>query len=237
MKLTDAELAALSLAAERGQISADQAIQLTLAQCATDGLFWLKWVKTRDEADPAVTLKPFPLQLEYVRELWTVLQSSQRVVVAKSRQMLVSWVAAAFCLWTARFKENQACYWQSQQWDEAVEKVCMPTGGFMGRIQFMERHLPEWMRQNVKESEGRIQFPNGSIVQSLAGGADKARGKTFSLFIADEFAHQEDQRGVFLTVMPLIQKGAKAVFISTPNGTANEFCTIYHGRYVGTEAL
>ncbi len=236
MEFTDEELAALRLAAERGQISAEQAIQLTLAQCAQDGLFWLRYVVTRDEADPNAPTKPFPLHLNYVRALWSVLHGSQRVVIAKSRQMLVSWVAAAFCLWTARFRPNQACYWQAQQWDEAVEKVCMPAGGFTGRIQFMEQNLPPWMRVQCKESEGRIQFPNGSIVQALAGGADKARGKTFSLFIADEFAHQEDQRGVFLTVMPLIQKGAKAVFISTPNGTANEFATLYHGRPVGVES-
>ena len=237
MKLTDDELAALSLAAERGQISSEQAIQLALAQCATDGLYWLRFVKTRDEADPAASTKPFPLQLEYVRELWGLLQDAQRVVIAKSRQMFVSWAVAAFVLHTARFKPNQAIYWQAQQWDEAVEKVCMPTGGFMGRCQFMEKHLPDWMRLNVKESEGRLQYPNGSIIQALAGGADKARGKTFSVYVGDEFAHQEDQSGVFMTIAPLLQKGAKGIFISTPNGTANEFATIYHGRPVGTETV
>ena len=105
----------------------------------------------------------------------------------------------------------------------------------MGRCQFMEANLPPWMRQPVKESEGRLQYPNGSIIQAIAGGADKARGKTFSIYVGDEFAHMEDQDGVYLTVAPVIQKGAKAFFISTPNGTSNHFSTLYHGRQVGTE--
>lgn len=235
MELSLEQLAALRLASEKGQISAEQAIQLTLAQCATDGLFWLRWVQTRDEADPTAPTKPFPLHLEYVRALWAVLRDSQRVVIAKSRQMFVSWEVAAFILWTARFRPNQAIYWQAQQWDEAVEKICMPAGGFMGRCQFMEKHLPDWMRQSVKESEGRLQFPNGSMIQALAGGADKLRGKTPSIYVGDEFAHMEDQGGVYLSVAPVIQKGAKAFFISTPNGTSNHFSTLFHGRPVGTE--
>jgi phage FluMu gp28-like protein len=237
MDLSHEELAALQLAAERGQVTPDQAVALTLAQAAADGLFWLRHVKTRDESDPLQSTKPFPLHLKYVRELWTILRDSQRVVIAKSRQMFVSWEVAAFVLHTARFKPNQAIYWQAQQWDEAVEKVCMPTGGFMGRCQFMEKNLPDWMRLPVKESEGRLQYPNGSIIQALAGGADKARGKTFSIYVGDEFAHQEDQSGVFMTIAPLLQKGAKGIFISTPNGTSNEFATIYHGREVGTETV
>ena len=236
MNITSEELAALTRAAENGQISADQAIQLTLAQCAADGLFWLRFVTTRDEADPTAPSKPFPLHLEYVRELWRILRDSQRVVIAKSRQMFVSWEIAAFVLHTARFQSNKAIYWQAQQWDEAVEKVCMPAGGYMGRCQFMENNLPDWMRLPVKESEGRLQFPNGSMIQALAGGADKLRGKTPSIYVGDEFAHMEDQSGVYLSVAPVIQKGAKAIFASTPNGTGNDFATLYHGRPVGVES-
>src|SRR5438309_8569370 len=55
-----------------------------------DGLFFLRWVETRDEADPERSVKPFPAHLEYLRELWAILARDQRVVIAKSRQMLVS---------------------------------------------------------------------------------------------------------------------------------------------------
>lgn len=204
--------------------------------CARSGRFWLQFVNTRDEADANSSVKPFPVGLEYVRQLWDVFERKQCVVVAKSRQMLVSWALAAFCVWLARFHEHKGVYWQSQQWRDAVAMVCMPSGGFQGRCQFIEQNLPAWLRVPVKESEGRIQYPNGSLIEALSGGPDQVRGKTISLYVGDEFAYQQDQDGVYTAVSPLIQKGAKAFFVSTPNGSGNQFATLFHGRPVGQEA-
>jgi len=208
-----------------------------LTRCETDGLFWLRFVSTRDEADPVQTVKKFPLHLEYIRRLWQDLDEHRRVVIAKSRQLLVSWTTCAYVTWSARFKPNQAIYWQTKAWPDAVKMVCMPSGGFSGRCQFIEDHLPEWMRLPYKPSEGRIQYPNGSLIQALSGGADQVRSATGSIFVEDEFAHQEDQDGVYTAVAPLIQKGAKGIFISSPNGSSNMFATLYHGRPVGEEQV
>jgi len=209
-----------------------------LARCAEDGLFWLKFVRTRDEADPEVPIKPFPVHKAYCRALWADLLVPEPTVIAKSRQMVVSWELAAFCVWWARFRGHQAIYWQTKAWKDAVGMVCMPSGGFSGRCQFIEDSLPDWMRRPYKPSEGRMQYPhNGSMIQELSGGADQIRGTTPSLLIEDEFAHQEDQPGVYTAVAPLIQKKAKLVFASTPNGADNTFATLWHGRAVGTEML
>jgi phage FluMu gp28-like protein len=204
-------------------------------RCAADGLFWLRFVQTRDEADANQATKAFPLHLEYTRLIWTELATKQKIVIAKSRQMLMSWLLAAFAVWWTRYKPNQAVYWQTKAWDDAVAMICMPSGGFQARCQFIEENLPTWMKAEYKASEGRIQYPNGSIIQALAGGADKIRGKTASVYISDEYAFQEDQDCVYTAVAPLIQKGSKAIFVSTPNGTSNNFATIYHGRNVTTE--
>jgi len=214
--------------------------QLTLAlltearaRCARNGLFWLQYVKTRDEADPQAPIKPFPLHLAYLRELWGLLATHQRVVIAKSRQMLVSWIMAAYCVWVARYTPNQAIFWQSQQYDDAAMMVAMPGGGYAGRCQLIEETLPEWLKVPVRASEGKLHYANGSMIQALAGGADKVRGKVVSIYVGDEFARQEDQDGVYTAVSPLMQKGAKAIFVSTPNGAGNLFCTLYHGRPMG----
>ena len=204
-------------------------------RCAEDGWFWLRFVQTRDESDATTAVKPFPVHLEYTKLVWRELTTKQRVVVAKSRQMLMSWILACFCVWWARYKPNQAVYWQTKAWDDAVAMICMPQGGFSARCQFIEDNLPAWMRVDYKPAEGRIQYPNGSIIQALSGGADKIRSKTASVIVEDEFAFQEDQAGVYTAVAPLIQKGAKAIFVSSPNGTANQFATIYHGRNVSQE--
>ena len=203
-----------------------------LARCAHDGQRWLRYVTTKDEADSLRPVKPFPLDLPYLLDLWSIIHLHQALVIAKSRQMLLSWLLACYCVWRARFKPNQAIYWQTKAWDDAVAMVAMPAGGVMGRCQFIEENLPPWMRVAYKPSEGRIQYPNGSLIQALAGGGDKIRGKVVSVLVEDEFAHQEDQEGVHTAVLPLIQKGAKVIFVSSPN-QANLFCTLYHGYPMG----
>lgn len=203
-----------------------------LARCTTDGLFWLRFVNTRDEADPTQAVKPIPLK-EYVTNLWTDYSTEQVCVIAKSRQMMVSWLTCAFCVYWARFKPHQAIYWQTKAWTDAVRMTAMPAGGVSGRCQFIEENLPTWMQLDCKFSEGRIQYPNGSIIQALSGGADQVRSLTGSVFVEDEFAHAEEQEGVYTALAPLIQKGAKAIFVSTPNGSSNMFATLFHGRPVG----
>ena len=221
-----------------GRISSDEVLKLTRYHCEHDGLFWLRYVNTRDEAeaDPLKSTKPFPVHLEYIKQIWWILDNSKFAVIAKSRQMMMSWCVAAHAVWWARYKPNQAIYYQTKSYDDAMGMVAMAENDVPGRCQFIERNLPEWMRLPCKVTEGRISYPNGSLIQALAGGADKIRGKTATRIYEDEYAMQDDQKGVWTAVAPLRQKGAAAFFISTPNGASNEFATLYHGRPVGQEA-
>lgn len=207
-----------------------------LERCRLDGEIFLRFVLTRDEADPECSVKPFPVGLAYLRELWATLARDQRVVIAKSRQMLVSWVVCAFCTWWARFRPHQAVFWQSQQWEDACGMVAQADAQPMGRCQFIEAHLPTWLQQSIKPQKGLISYPNGSFIQAVAGGPDQIRGKVPSVYVGDEFAKQIEAAGVYQTLAPLLQKGARAILIATPNGTANTFATIYHGYAIGTGA-
>lgn len=202
-------------------------------KCAADGLFWAKFVSTRDEADPEHSIKAFPLHEDYVVALWKDWIEFQVSTVAKSRQMFVSWEICTFAVHWARYRANQAIYFQTQNWPDAVAMVSRPEGYVEGRMQFIETHLPDWLKQKAKFTEGMIQYPNGSIIQALSGGANQIRSKTPSLYIGDEFAFQEDQDKIWTSVAPLIQKGARAILISTPNGSGNQFATLYHGHPVG----
>ena len=44
-----------------------------LLKCAGDGYFWLRFVKTRDEADSENPVKFFPISEPYLEALWRVL--------------------------------------------------------------------------------------------------------------------------------------------------------------------
>ena len=210
-----------------------------LRRCTDDGLFFLRFVKTRDEVDPDNTVKPFPLHYEYLRVLWQEMEAYQKVIIAKSRQVLVSWLACAFAVWWARRRPNQYVVLQTQVWDDATKLVCMAGGNrdatYLGRCQFIERHMPPWMRLPIKESEGQITYPHGSMIEALPGGADKVRGKVPSLVVEDEFAYQQEARGVWTALAPLVQKGMKLVIVSTPNwAEGSTFYHLYHGTPIQT---
>ena len=206
-----------------------------LKRCGENGLFFAQFVKTRDEVDPENTVKPFPIHLPYVQELWRELASNSKVAIAKSRQMFMTWIACTFAVWSARRAPNQLVVLQTQTWPDATKLVSVAGGdrdaAYLGRCQFIERNLPTWLKVRVKEQEGMLSYPDlGSVIEALPGGADKIRGKVPSVVILDEFATHEEAWGEWTALAPLIQKAAKVIIISTPNGSeGNAIYHIWHG--------
>ena len=205
-----------------------------LKRCQRDPLFYAGFVSTRDEVDPDNPVKRFPVHLDYIRELVQEWHASQKSATAKSRQLIVSWTAAVYATWWARAKPHQYIAYQTQSWEDALKMTCMAGGDrdatYFGRMQFIERHLPQWLRLPLRENEGQLTYPNGSLIEALPGGANKIRGKVPSLYIGDEFAMQDEAKGVWTALAPLVQKGSKVVLISTPNGAdGSMFYHLWHG--------
>lgn len=216
------------------RLAVDAMRREAVRRCAADGLFFLQFVKTRDEADPEQSVKPFPLYLDYLRETWREVSTNQVTAIVKSRQLLLSWVMCCFAVHWARFKPNQYVVWQTQNDDDANKMVSMAGGDkdatYLGRMQFIEKNLPKWLQVPIRDVEGSIGYPNGSMIEALPGGANKVRSKVPSLYIGDEFAMQDEAKGVWTSLAPLVQKGSKVVLISTPNGAdGNMFYHLWHG--------
>lgn len=208
--------------------------QEVLTRCQSDGWFWTSFVVTKDEADPDQSTKPFPQHLGYVKSYWEIMATKKRIAVAKSRQMLITWATCAYMCWVARFHSNAAVLYQTQSEDDANGMVSAAggtkDGGYFGRCQFIERHLPPWMRLQIRDTEGTITYPNGSVIRALPGGANKIRGKTGTVIVLDEMAFLEEAKGSYTAIAPLVQKGAQLIAISTPNGGAgNFFYHLWHG--------
>ena len=230
-----------TVSARLGSLSGEEARTLVrglraeaLDRCKRDGLWWLNFVRTRDEADPDRTTKPFPIHLNYVRRIWETFTANNRVAVAKSRQSFLSWIACTFMCHTARFRPNCLVILQTQKWEDACAMVAMAgnraEGGYAGRCQFIESHLPSWLRQGCTATEGAIDYPNGSRVMALAAGANQIRGKTASLIVLDEYAFLSEAKQTYAAISPLVQKGCKVVVISTPNGAeGNSFFHLWAG--------
>lgn len=205
-------------------------LQKELELCARDGWHWVRQhVKTRDEAAGAdESVKAFPAE-PALKAVWDVLQygKSKLIVIAKSRQIMASWEVCAFALHHGRFFDNRQVVWQTKREDDAKDMVCYGNDRLdEARIQFMEKRLPPWMRERTRFRDGQMIWGNGSKIVAVPEGGNQVRSKTTSLVIMDEAAYQEQFRAAWTAALPLLNKEARMIAISTANGE-NAFFEAY----------
>lgn len=175
--------------------------------------------KTQDEhADPEKE-SPFKLfpQHEYLRlavrewERVSQLPTNRILLILKSRQVMVSWVAIAMVLWSCLFERGRTIGWQSKKSEDANKML-------RDRLYAMWERLPPLIRARhpCEYREGELRFADRkNIVMALPEGPDKPRQFTWSLFISDEMAFQEGSRATYVAVQPAIVGGGMYVAIST----------------------
>ena len=207
-----------------------------IERCAGDGWYWVrKYVKTRDEAagaDNSVKLFPDEPALHAV---WDALQygTAKAIVIAKSRQIMVSWLMCAYGLWKARFHPNRMVVWQSKKEDDAVDMVCYGKDRLdQARMQFIEMNLPSWMRERTRFNDGQMSWAIGSKVVAVPEGGHQIRSKTTSDVVMDEAAFQEQFRSAWTAALPLLNKEARLIAVSTANGE-NAFYEAYEKGAAG----
>ena len=177
--------------------------------------YFLKYcVFTRDPNDPDNPVKKFPFHLEYHQRATDLWFNNTKYITLKSRQMQESWRLLACNLWLAMTGPHRDIYIRKSIWEEAVELV--------ERMKFMYDHIPEeiWpleLRPKFTIKQGEMSFTEiNSNIYAVASGKDKARGKTPTSVIIDEYAFMEDDELSFATLKPALQGSARVALISTP---------------------
>lgn len=198
--------------------------------CTQSGWYFVKHlVKTRDEAAGAdKSVMPFPDE-PALEAIWNVLEHSpsKLIIIAKSRQIMVSWVTCAFALWRARFFPNRQIVWQTKKEDDAKDMVSYGSDRLdQARMQFIEANLPSWMQKKRRFRDGQIIYDNGSKIVAVPEGGNQVRSKTTSLVVIDEAAFQEQFRSAWTAALPLLNKESRMIAISTANGE-NAFYEAY----------
>lgn len=181
---------------------------------AKDFPFFLeKFVYTHDEHDSIHPTKKFP-PLDYLMDLAKLFVIEDKVLVEKSRQMMVSWIACSFALWLAMFHEGKRVFIQSKKEADA--------NALLDRCKFIYRELPEVMRIQYPANKPmpycKMQWgKQNSIIQAIPQGADVLRQYTSSLIISDEMAFQEKAEEAYIAARPTLIGGGKFIGISSPN--------------------
>jgi hypothetical protein len=200
--------------------------QLAYARIRHEPWWWFEhFVWTNDPHDKDARIKQFPMYKGYFKPILETILRDKVVVIVKSRQMLISWLLSGFNLWVARFFPYSEGYVQC--YNETVVEYFVNT-----RMRIIEQHLPKWQRlPNAKFTTGYLDMPdNGSFIEGLPAGSEKARGRVPSVFTADEMASWEKGMDSVGAILPQIAGDSYFVIPSTPKGK-NHFHKMCHPEY------
>lgn len=179
-----------------------------------DIVAWLReCVKTVDEHDLVNPVKPFPIK-PYIRPLVYAFETEKVFYVAKSRQIMISWLMVCLCLHHALFFPHRLVLLISEKEDKAIDLI--------KRIRMVYNQLPMWMK-NVcalerpwrDQAMTECNFKNGSMIKGLPQGPDQIRAFTASLIFVDEAGAQDKLEETLGACGPSIMGGGKMMAVGT----------------------
>ncbi len=165
--------------------------------------------------------QPFP-DWPYVRKLAHDLDKHDRLLVVKSRQMMVTWLGCAYVLYRALNGGPGIHLVISKEERSAKEMI--------ERIRFLlayateDADLPE-----VKASRTEIAFPTlDARILSLPAAPFAVRGLSPRTLFWDEMAFTPNDEEIWTAVKPAVDSGGHFFGVSTPNGPLGTFYELIH---------
>lgn len=197
---------------------------------SSDFWYWAKFVKTEDE--DAGTVRDFP-NFEYLKELDYEIEHNQKVIILKSRRLMISWLGMLRQLHSAMFAGTFAT--DSQ---EAYRGGVMSVGEteakyLIERASKVWHRLPDWMKdrnQIHKDNDLLLTFEFGGTVQAFPLKREGPQTFGFTRVFFDEMALQEAARSVWMGMMPTLGARGKLLAVSTPNGKSNLFADVWFNK-------
>jgi hypothetical protein len=152
-----------------------------------------------------------------------IFQSESRIIVLKARQIGWSTLISAYNFWKAWFKDQQHCLVLSRREDPEARLI-------IRMIRLGYDNLPNWMQRRgaviLNRNLTKIEFSNGSYIDSDASKEDPARGRTLALLTMDEFGKFPNPESAWASAKPATEHG-QLIVIGNPNGYGTEFWRLY----------
>lgn len=176
--------------------------------------FAVNMVRTKDEVDRQNPIKPFPANLPYQKLYMRVWQKYPKVVVPKSRRMMMSWTNIMLYLWDTMFNVGRQQAFVSKKESDSHELI--------ERAKFILENLnhdflPKELIPKWTTKFGELSFPElGSRILGFPSGADQLRQFTFSGMLFDEAAFWDNAEQAYSASVPTIEGGGRMTLISSP---------------------
>lgn len=189
---------------------------------AQDRVFFAKSLVTtvdeHDRSNPFKKLPSLPDENDYVGKFvaqWDRVANLPKgrkkiLLVHKSRQMQVSWMAAAMALWECMYLLGRLVVWQSKKAEDA-DRMLGRIFGVWERLPVRVRRLHPCERRYME-----LRFPASRCdVYAIPQGPDQLRQYVPSLLISDEMAFQEEALASYVASLPAIEGDGMFVGISS----------------------
>jgi hypothetical protein len=160
-----------------------------------------------------------------------VLQSSDRLLVVKSRQMMATWICCGYLLYRA-LKSGPGIHL-------ALSKEERSANELIRRIQFLLENMDsDLVNTEVTFQKGAVVFPElGVRIISLPAAPYAVRGLSPRTVFWDEMAFTPADEEIWASIKPAIDSGGKFIGVSTPNGPSGVFARLVHGEESAFEVL
>lgn len=176
--------------------------------------FCCRFVITLDTHNKSQPLSAFP-DYDYLRQLVDLWLEHPLLVIAKSRQMMATWLFVALYLWDTIMHTGRLTFLQSKREEDAIGNATAGTG-LLGRTRFIFDRLPPALKPPHKATANKIEFPTiNSTIWAIPQGADVLRQHTASGILADEFAFHPQAEDAYTAALPTIENGGRFTALST----------------------
>lgn len=176
-------------------------------------MFFLSFVRTKDEVDRKQPIKPFPVHWPYLQCYVEVWQRERLLLVPKSRRMTMTWTNIALYTWDTA--------WNIGRNNAFVSKKAEDSADLVKRALFIMQNLdsamlPLDLLPPMDPKHGLLRFPETeSTIMGCASGADQLRQYTFSGILADELAFWDNAQEMYNASAPTLEGGGRFTGISS----------------------
>jgi phage FluMu gp28-like protein len=183
---------------------------------------WAWYASELMTQDEALQRKvPWPIDKIYTKDLVWILSHENLIAIPKSRRVLASWTVAAWLVYAARYHEFHAAFWQS----DTETKAAYATDK---RCAFIEDNLVTkalrrpYIAHRTKDGLiGKLEYSGTkSYIWAVPQGDAVIRSFTPSKLVMDESEFQPEAHSAFTAALPLAEKGAQLIVLSSSNGSS-----------------
>ncbi len=186
-----------------------------------------EFLQTCRTFDPA-SEEPCPVpDWKYIQRLADNLTRQDRILIVKSRQMMVTWIGCAYMLFRA-FTGGPGIHLVVSKEERSAKEL-------ITRIAFLLAYRDcDENEEQVKLQSTQISFPQrSSRIVSLPASPYAVRGISPKTVFWDEMAFTPNDEEIWAAIKPAVDAGGQFLGVSTPNGPSGVFARLVHGGEKG----